>query len=674
MKQSVISHITKVSFVLALLLILIWLSPRSDNSFKYYFEIGKPWGYELMTAEFDFPIYKTDRQIEDEQMEVIREFAPIYRSDRAIVESQLSALADSSKVLSQKSRELVVTRLRRIYDEGIMSAADKDRLVEQSTANISIMSEGHQSLLVSLGSVHSPATAYSLLQNELHEHAPEVLHRIDIANFVVPNLTYDSVMSKRLLDAMIDNISPTEGMVQEGEKIIDRGEVVTAETYQILVSLSKAYDEQQLRQRRGIYSTVGEVVVMMFYLAMLLLYLLVFRPNLYEQKRNILFFCMLIAIEACLTFVVVRFTSLSIYVVPYIWVPVLVRVFYDSRTALYMHILTVLLMSLYMAAPYEFIVLQMGVGMLAVGSLKDISQRAQLARTAVYIFLAYSVLYTAQTVISAGTILTIDPWMYVYFAINGLLVIGAYGLVYIIERTFGFVSSITLVELSNVNSGLMLELAEKAPGTFQHSIQVSTLATEAAKSIGANTLLIRAGALYHDIGKLIDPACFTENQQDGVNPLNELDCIEAAQKVISHVLYGVELARKHHLPKIVTNFILTHHGTGKVRYFYNSWVNQHPGESVDEQKFTYPGPRPTTKETGILMMADAVEARSRSLTEYTPQAISDMVEQMIKMQMDDRQFELSPLTLNDVEKIKQVFKDKLISMNHHRISYPEIKK
>ena len=203
---------------------------------------------------------------------------------------------------------------------------------------------------------------------------------------------------------------------------------------------------------------------------------------------------------------------------------------------------------------------------------------------------------------------------------------------------------------------------------------MSTLATEAAKSIGANTLLIRAGALYHDIGKLIDPACFTENQQDGVNPLNELDCIEAAQKVISHVLYGVELARKHHLPKIVTNFILTHHGTGKVRYFYNSWVNQHPGESVDEQKFTYPGPRPTTKETGILMMADAVEARSRSLTEYTPQAISDMVEQMIKMQMDDRQFELSPLTLNDVEKIKQVFKDKLISMNHHRISYPEIKK
>ena len=330
--------------------------------------------------------------------------------------------------------------------------------------------------------------------------------------------------------------------------------------------------------------------------------------------------------------------------------------------------------SLLAPAPFEFLILQIAAGMVAVGSLRDMAQRSQLVQTAAWILFTYALGYTAFTVGVSGSFRSLQWWMYVYFIVNALLIVFAYGLIYIFEKSFHLLSSITLVELTNVNSELMLEFAEKAPGTFQHSLQVSTLAMEAAKRIGANTLLIRTGALYHDIGKMMAPQNFTENQQDGVNPLDSLDRITAAQTVIAHVANGLKLAERKHLPEVVQQFIRRHHGTTKTGYFYNSYCNEHPGESVDESLFRYPGPKPNSKETALLMMADAVEARSRSLTSFTEQDIADIVDQMIDAQIADGQFEETPLTFRDLRDIKQTFVKKLVSINHHRIAYPDLKK
>lgn len=672
-RNTFVSHLWKGAIVLALLVLLIHLAPQETSSFKYYFEVGKPWGYELVTAEFDFPIYKTEAQLKQEEAEVMRDFSPYYMLDESVAGEQVSRLFHNvNGLVTETSYDTIVALMRRVYANGIINATEKEQWQKQLSSQVSLIDEARQATLIPLDKLPTPRQAYAEILSAATLTTQGNIKRLNASLYIVPNLVYDTLLSEQRRSDLINSISPTEGMVQKGEKIIDRGEVVTPELYQILTSLSRAYTEKDMHYK-NVYSMTAEAVLMLYLLAMIIVYLLVFRPNVYNQSRNVLFFALLIAIEACLTYAILSYTSLSVYVVPYIWVPVLIRVFYDSRTALYMHIVTVLLISLIVPAPYEFVLIQLGVGMVAIGSLKDISQRSQLGRTAIYVVIAYSLLYTAQCLAAAGDWHQINRWMYVYFLINGLLVVAVYGLVFVIERLFGFVSSITLVELTNVNSSLMLEFAEKAPGTFQHSLQVSTLATEAAKRIGADALLVRTGALYHDIGKLANPQYFTENQQNGVNPLSEMSCEQAAQAVIAHVTDGVRLAEKNNLPKVIVNFILTHHGTSKVRYFYNTWINEHPGEKVDDALFSYPGPRPTTKETSILMMADAVEARSRSLEEFTPNAISEMVEQMVEAQIADGQFRLSPLTLKDIEDIKQVFKEKLLSMNHHRVVYPELK-
>ena len=371
-----------------------------------------------------------------------------------------------------------------------------------------------------------------------------------------------------------------------------------------------------------------------------------------------------------------------VYLIPFAWGPIIARVFYDSRTAVCLNLITVFIVSMAVPAPYMFIILQVAVGMVAVASLRDMTQRAQLAHTALWVFLTYSVVYTAIVMILSGDMHDIDYHYYIYFLVNAVLVICAYGVVYLFERTFGLVSSITLVELTNVNSNLMHEFAEKAPGTFQHSLQVSNLATEAAKRIGAKVLLVRTGALYHDIGKMANPEYFTENQAPNCNPLLSMPTKDAARVVIAHVTDGERIARRHHLPEVIVHFIRSHHGTSVVRYFYNTAVNQanaakaegKPVPEVNIADYTYPGPKPTTKEAAILMMADAIEARSRSLTEFSEKSVSDMVDNMIDLQVSAGQFSDTPLSFKDLEDIRAVFKEKILAMNHHRIAYPDIKK
>ena len=630
MKSSLRISLQVLSFAL-LAALSIYLAPKYSNPFKYHFEVGQPWAYGLVTAESNFAIYKTDAQLAVEQQQILREYAPCYVLDTV-------ALHDNLYVLP---------------------LSEMDRLRSLGCSKVSVL-HNRVATQIPVANLYTPKTAYE----KTHKN-------------IVPNLQYDSITSENMRQNLLSSISLTEGVVQAGEKIIDTGEIVSEHTYQILESLRRTIEEQNISHRQSFTSTIGVSVYIVILVALFGLYLYTYRRKLLDNLRNILFFTILMALVISAAFLVLRHFSASyIFLIPFAWVPIIARVFYDSRTAIFIHIITVFIVSIAAPAPYVFILLQVITGIVAVISLRDMTQRAQLAQTALFTFLMYSVVYTATTLLVTGSITNVEYNYYIYFAVNAVLVICAYGLIFLFERTFGLVSNITLVELTNVNSNLMLEFAEKAPGTFQHSLQVSNLATEAAKRIGAKVLLVRTGALYHDIGKMLHPEYFIENQS-GVNPLQSMPYTEAAKVIISHVEDGERIARKHHLPELIVHFIRSHHGTSVTRYFYNSAVNAAKSEGksiadIRKEDYAYPGPKPSTKEAAILMMADAIEARSRSLSEMTEQTISDMVDQMIDLQVADGQFAETVLSFKDLEDIRAVFKQKLIEINHHRIVYPTI--
>lgn len=614
--------VLRLGIFAALAVVCVLMFPRYNNAFRYHYEVGKPWGYGTLTADFDFPIYKTDAQLQTDQKQLLSTFAPYF------------------KYLPRVQREVKVVSL------GTMEW---------------MQSEGYTRIAINqsrypLSEVYTPMTAHKKFGYDCAQ-----------------NLVLDTAKTEDMRTKLLSTISPTQGLVQKGEKIIDKGEIVTERNYQILQSLRRAYEDESLGHRQRTLSIFGEAMLVVLFLSLFVIYLYVFRAAYLRSTSTVLFFCLQMFIVIALACLALRF-NLSVYLIPFAWVPILTRVFFDSRTALFLHFTTILISSIVVPAPVEFFFIQIVVGMVAVSSLSDMTRRAQLVQTAAWIFLAQSVAYTALTFAQTGVWSSIDLWMYLYFFICGLLTVGCYGLIYMFEKLFRFISSITLVELADINSELLHMLAERAPGTFQHSMQVSNLAAEAAKAIGANALLVRTGALYHDIGKMTDPLYYVENQTGTENPLLKMDPRDAAQVVIAHVTEGEKIARRNHLPEVVINFITTHHGTSLVRYFYNTYCNAHPGEEVDETLFRYPGSKPTTKEGAILMIADAIEARSRSLSEFTEKAIAEAVNQMIDSQIADGQFAETPLSFKDVEDMRKVFISRLIAMNHHRISYPTLNK
>ena len=437
-------------------------------------------------------------------------------------------------------------------------------------------------------------------------------------------------------------------------------------------SLQRATDGDELNQGEDVWRVVGEVVLILVLIVLFFVYFVLFRPKVLESIRATEFMILMMLGMLGLLALVTQYLELNEYIVPFAMLPLVVRVFFDSRTALYVHIIAVLLAGQMVPDTTEFVFLQILVGMVAVSSLKDMNSRAQLVKSALLIFLVYGVSFVAMELARGVDIESVDWTMLFVFGLNAVALLFAYGLIFIIEKMFGFLSEVTLVELSNINSPLLMEFSEKCPGTFQHVLQVSNLAVEVAKKIGANALLVRTGALYHDLGKMVNPMYYTENQT-GVNPLDELPYEEAAQVIISHVQEGVKIAEKHNLPYQIVEFISMHHGCSKVKYFYNSFKNKYPDREVDERKFTYPGPLPSTKETAILMMSDAVEAASRSLKSYDEESIAKLVEGVVNGQMSDGQFRNSPISFKDVEVAKCVFVEKLKNIYHTRIQYPELK-
>ena len=624
------SRTMQIAFRLGLFVVLaaviVLMFPRYNNAFRYHFELGKPWGYATLTADFDFPIYKTDEQLTKEQQQLLSTFAPCY------------------KYIKGAQRQVLVVSLQ-----------EHEWLEEMHFNRVSVM-QGRVSKTYSLSEVYTPGSAFKQFGYECNQ-----------------NLVRDTALTESMRDKLLSTLSPTQGLIQKGEKIIGQGELVTERNYQILQSLRRAYEDESLGAKQRTLSVLGETMLVVLFLLLYIIYLYVFRLSYLRSISTLMFFCLLMFIVIGLACLALYF-NLSVYLIPFAWVPILTRVFFDSRTALFLHFTTILIVSIVVPAPVEFFFLQIVVGMVAVSSLSDMTRRAQLFQTAAWILLAQILAYTAITFAQTGAWNAINPWMYLYFFICALLTVGCYGLIYAFEKMFHFISSITLVELTDINSELLHALAERAPGTFQHSMQVSNLAAEAAKTIGANALLVRTGALYHDIGKMTDPLYYVENQNGVENPLLKMDPRDAAQVIISHVSEGEKIARRNHLPEVVVNFITSHHGTSLVRYFYNTYCNAHPGEDVNESLFRYPGSKPTSKEGAILMMADAIEARSRSLDDFSEASIAKAVNQMIDAQIADGQYAETPLSFKDVEDIRRVFVSRLTAMNHHRITYPTLNK
>jgi len=664
-----------VYFVLAVMLIAYFF-PR-EGKFRYQFFEGKPWRYELLTAPTDFPIYKADEEVKAERDSVIEHFEPYYRMEPSVESTQIDRLrsdytANLRDKVSTAYPQYIESALIRLYKNGILSPQALEELKRDKVERINIV-ENNLSQPQYVSDMFTIRTAYEFILNNSPQSLDKtILQSCNINNYLTENVTYDKSMSERVLEEKLNSVGISNGMVQAGERIVDRGEIIDNHTYNVLRSLKIVHESKSGGAQIIWVQTAGVLVLLISIFLCFWLYLWSFRPKIFYKRKNVLFLLIHITVFCVITELCVTYNWFNVYIIPYAMVPIVVRTFFDSRTALFTHLIVILICSLMVPFPQEFVLLQIIAGMVVTFSLRDLSDRSQLIRCAFFILLSYSITYTSLTVYQELDFTKLNWTMFLYFGISFILLMFAYILVYMLEKAFGYVSTITLVELSNINNPILKRLSETAPGTFQHSIQVSILASEAATKIGANAALVRTGAMYHDIGKLENPAFFTENQKN-FNPHDQLPYEQSAQIIISHVTDGVKMAEKANIPQAIIAFIKTHHGRGKVKYFYNSFKNKYPDKEIDENKFTYPGPNPFSKETAILMMADAVEASSRSLKEYTEETVSELVNRIIDSQIDDGLMKNTPLTFRDVLTVKQVFIDKLKTMYHTRISYPELK-
>lgn len=628
--------IYKSLIFIATVSVIVYFLPN-EGKFNYQFDINKPWKYGLLQASFDFPIYKNDLQVQKEQDSILADYQPYFQIDKEAEKNVLSKLReDYNKTLRHSLPGTDYVRyiertLKALYEDGIIAGNDLKRMEEDSIIAIRLVDKNVATSRF-IDQLYTVKEAYEYLLNaDTAHYKKKILQQCNLNDYITPNLVYDEEKSEAAQKDLLSNISWANGFVLNGQKIIDRGEIVDEQTYNILESLRKEWEKRSDSVQEKRLTLAGQILYVGIFLFCFMAYLELFRADYYERKGTLTLLFALIVFFPVLSSIMVEQNLSSIYVVPFAMIPIIVRVFLDSRTAFMAHVTIILLCSITLRFPHEFILLQVVAGMVAIYSLRELSQRSQLLRTALVVFISYALLYFAFELIHEDDLTKLNTRMYIYFMINGILLLFAYPLLFLLEKIFGFTSDVTLVELSNINNSLLREMSEVAPGTFQHSLQMANLAAAAANKIGGKSQLVRTGALYHDIGKMVNPAFFTENQS-GVNPHKSLSYEQSAQVIISHITDGLKLAEKHNLPKVIKDFISTHHGRGLTKYFYISYKNEHPDEEVDQEKFRYPGPNPFTKEQAVLMMADSVEAASRSLPEYTEESISTLVDKIIDTQ------------------------------------------
>lgn len=667
--------LTRSALVLATIIVIVWSLPKAETK-QYRYDVGKPWMYGSFIAKFDFPVYKTDEAIKAQQDSLLEEFQPYYNYDASVEKTQVAKFrkdfAEGIPGLPADYVRLIADRLHRLYSAGILDVQDNGMAGRDSTAMVRVV-KGKSSQSVQIGCFYTTMSAYEqLFQDPKIALQRPTLQRCNLNNYIEPNLVYDRALSESEKNDLLSSIPPASGMVMSGQKVIDRGDIVDEYTYRVLSSFERESKRRGAEQTELTATLIGQIILVTIFLGLFTLYVALFRRDYFDKPRSIAMLFVLLAGFPVLVSLIMRHNFLSVYILPFAIVPIFVRVFMDSRTAFIAHVTMVLLCTTAVRYQYEFIIIQLVAGLVAIYSLRELLNRAQVFKTALLVAVASAMVYTALQLIQNNDFLKMDIDMYYHFAVNGVLLLLSYPLMYIIEKTFGFISAVTLFELSNTNRGLLRDLSEIAPGTFQHSITVGNLAAEIANRIGADSLLVRTGALYHDIGKMTTPAFFTENQA-GVNPHDNMTYKESARIVVNHVSEGVKMAERANLPQFIKDFILTHHGMGMAKYFYVKYKNDHPGDEVDPAPFSYPGPNPFTREQAILMMADGVEAASRSLTEYTEQSISALVNRLVDNDVTEGYFRECPITFRDIAQAKQVLIDRLKSIYHTRISYPELK-
>lgn len=669
--------LTRVGLVLVTVVLIVWFLPRREGS-QYVYDVDEPWRYGDMIAQYDFPIYKTEETLAMEKDSALKLFVPYFDYDKRVearvMEKFDQDFAGGLPGLPAEFTAVVRNRLHRLYQTGIMDTPLFNSVHRDTTSMVRVVVGKNVEQMI-VEDFYSTMSAYEqLLSDESLSADRQALQRLNLINYIEPNLVYDKARSETAKNDLLGTIPPANGMVKAGQKIIGTGEIVTEERYRELVSLEKEMNRRGSNLEQVDLNFIGNALYVLSFVIIFTIYLTLFRNDYFNKPRNILMLYALVTIFPIMVSLMMQhsYFSFSVYVLPFAFTTIFVRVFQDSRTAFITHVVMVFICAAALRYQFDFIVIQVLAGLVAIYSLREMSSRAQVFKTALLVFIATCFTYFTLRLMQSGTTFNLDVSMYSHFMINGVLLLLAYPLMYVVEKAFGFTSNVTLIELSNTNGVLLRRLSEEAPGTFQHSITVSNLAAEIANRIGANSTLVRTGALYHDIGKMKNPAFFTENQQGGVNPYDNLTDKESAQIIVEHVINGVKLAEENNLPVIIRDFILTHHGHGMAKYFYIKYQNEHPDEIVDKEPFTYPGPNPYTREQAILMMADSCEAASHSLKDYSDESITKLVNQIIDGQVDAGFFTEAAITFRDISEAKTVLIDRLKAIYHTRIKYPKL--
>jgi cyclic-di-AMP phosphodiesterase PgpH len=665
------------------LVVLVSFFPK-EAQFKYEYNRGRPWMHEDLIAPFDFAVLKPAEEIEQERNEITENKELYFDFDLQVNEMQRAAFRERFEntwrikypegfddTLKQRTLAAGLDILTQIHSRGVLqSIPELDNKPSDYSINLIIQNVAER---VRIGDLYTVQEAYDAMKGMLDEteNIDEALLGLLLEEFISQNVFFNGRVTNAELRQQLDRISTTRGMVQEGERIISKGEVVTATRYQLLESLRTEY-----QTRIGVHSNyylilAGQVILVTLSLLVLALFLYAFRREVLYDNKKVVLILLTIILMVFITSVTLSFGEDYIFLVPLCIAPILIRVFFDTRLALYVFLITIILIGFLVPNSFQFVFMQLISGIITIFSIISLQRRGQFLFTALVIFISYSTIYTGLNLIQEGSFDALKPINYAMFGGSAFLILLAYPLIYLMEKLFGLVTDVTMLELSDTNSKLLRELSMKAPGTFQHSLQVSNLAEECIYHIGGNALLTRTGALYHDIGKMDNPMYFIENQTTGVNPHDELTYEESAGIIIGHVISGIEKAKKAKLPEQIIDFIRTHHGTRKVDYFYIMQQKENPDEIIDERQYTYPGPIPFSKETSVVMMADSVEAASRSLKTLDESTISNLVETIINKQMETGQFVNADITLRDITQIKKILKRKLMNIYHLRIEYPE---
>lgn len=652
--------ISKRAFQVLVVAIIIVLAFPNKSGFKYEFALGGEWKHETLISPIDFPILKTEKEISEDKKHIINSKQLYYKKDYKAEDSVLAQINERNNFSNEENNK-IKHYLDKIYSIGVIKnqgLAQKGQLIYILEDNVA--KEYEQEQLLTL------------------EQAKQGLLKItknkEIINCLQANIIYDSQTTENILQTKLQEITHNKGLISEGEQIIAKGEKITPEKNQILLSFKQAYEGNNIEKTNELTILLGRFILVCITLLAMMLFINHNRADIFPNDRKVLLILFVVLFICCIMAFIININPKYIYAVPVCIVPIVIKTFFDTKTSLYVFLVSIIIIGFAVPNSFEYVFYQLIAGIMTIVSAESSSKRSNFLLTSLILFITYALIYIANNLMQNIEITSIETDVILMFALNSILLLFAIPFISILEKLFGLISDYSIIEYTNTNSKILRELSVKAPGTFQHCIQVANISEDLILEIGGNAMLVRAGALHHDIGKLAIPIFFIENQNTGFNPHNELSYEESAQTIISHVTNGIKLAYKHSLPEPIIDFIRTHHGTSKTKYFYNRYVAENPDKPIDSTIFTYKGPRPFSRETAVVMMVDAVEAASRSLKNHSESEISKLVDNIINSQIEDEQFSNSDITFKDVDKIKDLLKKKLQSIYHVRIEYEITKK